>query len=197
MSQSDRDRWNARWREREPAGEPRGPSVWIASLDPVLPRRGRALDIAGGTGRHAMWLAGRGLHVTIADVSEVGLAIAGRAAAAAGVSVDTIEIDLEREPLPPGPWDVVIVFHYLQRSLFSDIAAVLAPGGLLAFCHPTLANLERNARPGPAFLLDPGEAPALVVRSGLEIVSSIETWSETGRHEARVVARRPSAAAHL
>lgn len=191
VSATDRERWNTRWQERSAEGQPRPPSAWIVSLDWIFPRRGRALDLAGGAGRHALWMARRGLDVTIADVSEVGLDLARRAARAAGLALSTVEVDFGDGPVPRGPWDAVVVYHYLQRSLFAGIAAELAPGGLFAFCHPTLANLERHAQPGPRFLLDPGEAPLLIERAGLEIVSSTEMWSESGRHEARVVSRRP------
>ncbi len=88
-----------------------------------------------------------------------------------------------------GPWDLVLCFHYLQRSLFPPIAAALAPGGLLVFCHQTRTNLERHPRPGPEYLLDEGEAPRLA--AGLDIVSHSEGWHEEGRHEAHLVARRP------
>jgi tellurite methyltransferase len=189
VSASDRERWNARWREREREGASSEPSTWVASLDAILPRGGRALDIAGGAGRHAVWLAGRGLAVTLADVSDEGLRLAADAARARGVAIDLARVDLEREPLPEGPWDVVVCVHYLQRSLFPAIASALAPGGLFLFCHQTRANLERHPRPGPEYLLDEGEAPGLV--GGLEIVAHAEGWNDEGRHEARLIARRP------
>jgi SAM-dependent methyltransferase len=188
VSAADRERWNARWLERERDGDRSPPAAWIVSLDPVLPRRGRALDIAGGAGRHAIWLARRGLDVTLVDVSEEGLRLAAAAAGEAGVSIDLRRVDLEAEPLPAGPWDLVLCFHYLQRSLFPPIAAALAPGGLLVFCHQTRANLERHPRPGSEYLLDDGEA--LRLTAGLEIVCHEEGWHEEGRHEAHLVARR-------
>jgi tellurite methyltransferase len=187
VSQEDRERWNARWRERAQAGSE--PSSWVVSLDLVLPRRGRALDVAGGGGRNAVWLARRGLEVAIADVSEEGLGLAAVAARDAGVTIDTLLIDLEEEPLPAGPWDLVLIVHYLQRSLFPAIAAALAPGGLLVFCHQTRRNLERHAQPGPRYLLDEGEGRSLVIGAGLDLVSFSEEWCDD-RHEAHVVARR-------
>jgi len=190
VADKDRERWNARWLERERDGERSTPAAWIVSLDPILPRTGRALDIAGGTGRHAVWLARRGLDVTLVDVSDEALRLAATAAHEAGASIDLRRVDLEAEPLPAGPWDLVLCFHYLQRSLFAPIAAALTPGGLLVLCHQTRANLERHPRPGPEYLLDEGEAPRLA--AGLEIVSHAEGWHEEGRHEAHLVARRPA-----
>jgi tellurite methyltransferase len=190
MSDDDRARWNARYREGAKDHEP---SPFLTGLDDLLPRRGRALDVAGGAGRHALWLARRGLAATLADVSDVALAAAARAAAAEGLPLATAHVDLEREPLPAGPWDVVTVFYFLQRSLFPAIAATLAPGGLLVVAHPTRSNLARHPRPGPDHLLEDGELPSLV--RGLEVVSYEEGWcDDSGRHEARLVGRRPAAA---
>jgi SAM-dependent methyltransferase len=186
MPAADRDKWNARYREGD---APRAPSRVVLAVEALLPHRGRALDVAGGAGRHAIWLAQRGLNVTLADIADEGLALARRAAMDAGVHVETVAIDLESAPLPAGPWDLILCFHYLHRPLYASFAAALAPGGVLLVVQPTKANLERHPRPGPAFLLDQGELPGLV--APLAIERHDEAWLEEGRHEARVVARRP------
>jgi methylase of polypeptide subunit release factors len=85
VSERDREKWDQKYTERGRAT--RETSAFLQSLDAVLPRSGRALDVGGGSGRHAIWLAGRGLDVTIADVSEVGLKLARDDAAAAGVAL--------------------------------------------------------------------------------------------------------------
>src|SRR5213075_3071128 len=65
----DRERWNARWREQ--AGELAPPAAFVVEHTALLPASGRALDVAGGAGRHAVWLARAGLDVTMIDVSDV------------------------------------------------------------------------------------------------------------------------------
>jgi 2-polyprenyl-3-methyl-5-hydroxy-6-metoxy-1,4-benzoquinol methylase len=185
VGEGDRERWNARWREE--AALP-APSAFVVSLDGVLPRRGRALDVGGGSGRHALWLARRGLDVTLADVSDVALERAAAHAREAALALATLRVDLEAGELPPGPWDVVLCAYFLHRPLFPAMAAALAPGGILAVAHATRTNLERHPRPGPRHLLEDGELPGLV--RGLELLRSEEGWLESGRHEARIVARR-------
>lgn len=185
MSENDRIKWNARYRDANPLREPSNVVVAVADL---LPRRGRALDVAGGAGRHAVWLAQRGLDVTVADIADEGLTLAQQAAAAAGVQVETISLDLEAAPFPTGPWDLILCFHYLHRPLFASFAASLAPGGVLLAVQPTAKNLERHASPSAAFLLAEGEMRSLV--APLAIVRYDEGWLEGGRHEARVVARQ-------
>jgi tellurite methyltransferase len=189
MTQSDRERWNARYAEEATIPPP---SPFLLGLDALLPRAGRALDVAGGPGRHALWLARRGLDVTLADVSDVALEIAARAARAEGVALETRLADLEVEPLPRGPWDLVVCTYFLHRPLFAAFPGVLAPGGLLVFAHATRRNLERHPRPGPRHVLEDGELPTLL--GGLEVVRLEEGWHEAGRYEARVVARSPPSA---
>ena len=190
MSDAEKERWDVRYREGAGSTEP---STYLLSLGGLLPATGRALDLAGGRGRHAIWLARRGLDVTLADISEVGLGLARDAAERAGARIRTVAVDLERGPVPPGPWDLVVCFHYLHRPLFQTIPTLLSPGGLFVFCQPTRRNLERHARPGPDHLLEEGELPGLL--GGLEIVRYEEAWLEEGRHEARAVARAPNPSA--
>jgi SAM-dependent methyltransferase len=153
----------------------------------LLPRQGRALDVAGGAGSNALWLSGRALDTTLADISPVALAIARDEAAAAGLALRTLAIDFESEPFPPGPWHLIVCVRFLWRPLFDVFAKELAPNGLLVVVHPTRSNLERHNSPGPHHLLDDGELPGLI--AGLEVMRYEESWSEEGWHEARLVAR--------
>ena len=152
-----------------------------------VPRRGRALDIAGGAGRNAIVLARRGLTTTVVDISDVGLARCTDAGKQAGVRLRTVCLDLEEEKLPKGPWHVVLVFHYLNRLLFPLIEERLAPGGVLIASIATARNRERNEKPPPEHLLDEGELPSLIGVLGL--IHYEEAWRDD-RHEARLVARR-------
>jgi SAM-dependent methyltransferase len=184
MAEADRQRWNTRYREQAPAREP---SAFLRSLASQLPTAGRALDVAGGPGHDALWLARRGLDVTLTDISDVALERATEAAREAGVALRCQRVDLEVEPLPPGPYALVVCQGFLWRPLFAQLPQVLAPGGLFVFAQPTRSNLERHAHPSARFLLEDGELPGLL--QGLEVVSFTEGWTEEGRHEARLVAR--------
>jgi SAM-dependent methyltransferase len=179
----DRQRWNTRYREQAAAREP---SSFLRSLADRLPTTGRALDVAGGPGHDALWLARRGLDVTLTDVSDVALERAAESAREAGLSLRLQRVDLETEPLPPGPYALVLCQGYLWRPLFAEFPRVLAPGGLLVFAQPTRSNLQRHPHPSARFLLEDGELPRLL--QGLDLVSYTEGWTEEGRHEARLVA---------
>jgi tellurite methyltransferase len=186
----DRESWNLRWRERGDAAAP--PSSFVLAQAHHLPPRGRALDVAGGAGRHAVWLAARGLDVTLVDVADAGLELAARRAAAAGVALTLVRTDLDHEELPGGSWGVILVHHFLCRALWHELTAALAPGGLLLLCQPTSVNLERHLSPGPRFLVHPGELEAFARSADVEILHSHEGWNREGRHEAELVVRRMS-----
>jgi tellurite methyltransferase len=181
-----RTSWDNRYRERS---APVAPAAFVTvELAPLIGPPGRALDLAGGAGRHGVWLAERGWSTTMVDTSEVAIALAAERAAQAEVDLRLIHSDLTAETLPEGPWDLVLIVHFLQRDLFSPAIERLADDGLIAFSIATVRNLERRERPPLPFLLQEGEAPSLV--NDLQILHYAEGWSIEGRHEARVVAQR-------
>jgi len=185
MDERVRERWDRRWAGGcHSDGKPPG---WLEGIEAFATARGRALDIASGAGRVALWLAGRGFEVTATDISAVALGRCRALAEAEELSVEVLEIDLESQPLPRGPWDVITCFHYMRREIFRDLRAALSPGGLLVAEIATRRNLERNERPSARFLLELGELRKLL--APLEVVHYCEDWLE-GYHVARGVARR-------
>ena len=188
MVDDARTGWNVRHSVRAHLTEP---AAFVAQSAALLPSSGSALDVAGGTGRNALWLAAAGLTVTLTDVSDVALDLARADAATMELPVDTIRLDLEESGLPDGEWDVIVVHHFLDRSVLHELPDRVTPGGLIIVAHPTVRNLERHPRPGPRYLLAEGELATIVAGwEGMEIVTMDEGWTSEGRHEARVRARK-------
>ena len=190
--ESDEDRgpeprWDARWATR--GSKPQEPAAFVVEAARYLPGTGRALDVAGGAGRHAAWLAARGLEVTLVDVSTVALEHAARLARSRRVNLSLVQRNLEVDGLPSGTWDVILIHHFLDRALLGEVPDALEPEGVLVFCQPTRRNLERHERPGPEYLLKEGELADLVAGLPLDPVVLEESWGIEGRHEARLVAR--------
>ena len=198
MSTEERQRWNKRYRQR--GTRIVQPSRHLLDCEHILPCSGRVLDVGGGDGGNAIWLSQRGLRVTIVDISEVGLTLATDNAYRVGVTVNTHVADLDTEPLPNGPWDVIIKFYFLARSLIPQIIDNLAPGGMFLWVHPTRSNLLRHPRPGARFLLDDGEAEHLIadlaVSGDVRIIECREGWQKTDRHESIVVLERRATEDH-
>lgn len=187
MSNWDRQKWEAKY--ADPAFAPREPSAVLVGLAPLLPAAGRAVDVAGGAGRQAIWLAQRGLQVTLVDISPCALRQAAQRAAAVNIPLTTLEADLD-DPLafPAGPWDLIVSVCFLHRPLFATLRDSLAPGGALVVIQPTRSNLQRHGKPPADFLLEDGELPTLL--AGLTLVHYSEGWQADGRYDAVAVARR-------
>lgn len=152
----------ADWDERYARGEHAGlePSrLLVKAVEHLTP--GRALDVASGAGRHALFLAERGWHVTAVERSRVGIELTRERADERGLTVETHVADLERGEFKfdSEAFDLVCVFYYLQRDLFPSLRASVRPGGrFVAAIHVEDAS---DAPPrNPAFLLKPGELRA-------------------------------------
>ncbi len=185
MADAERERWDRIWRENAHEGE--AAPEWLLEVDAELPRAGRALDIAAGAGRMALYWARRGMEAHAADISAAGLERASVAASREGLELRTHALDLETESLPALAFDAISCFHYLQRDLFAGLGARLEPGGVLVCEISTVRNLERHARPSRRFLLEPNELLRLC--ASLEVVYYREGWLHD-RCQARIVARR-------
>ena len=183
-----RNDWESRYRERDDAIRP--PSRFLVEQLPRLPR-GRALDVACGDGRHALYLARHGWVVDAIDFAHAGLARLLAIARRDGLSVNALQADLEQFPLPRDRYDVVVNTRYLQRGLFDALKASLRRGGVIVFETFIRDQQELGHPKNPAFLLARGE---LARRFGdFEIVVCNEGRCETESGPAflaRMLARR-------
>jgi len=151
--------------------------------------RGRALDLACGTGRDAVFLATEGFDVEAWDVDRDALARAQDLANRNAVTVATRETDLETDgvTLPVARFALVTCFRYLHRPLFPAMAAALAPGGHLVI-ETYRRGQERFGKPRrPRFLLEPGEL--LAAFPTLEVLRYEEPSPPDGPLTARLHAR--------
>ena len=105
---------------------------------------GRALDLACGAGRNAIWLAEHGWQVTAVDRSPFTIP-----------KVDTHVADLEKHEfqIAEASWDLIVVSLYLQRDLFESIKRGLKPGGVAL----VIVLLMEPGHERPFFRAQPGE----------------------------------------
>lgn len=175
--------------DRAPAVPLWRPSPWLAARIADVPR-GRAIDLACGAGREAVFLAMHGFEVEAIDRAPEALEWANALAARHGVTIATRAADLEAEgaTLPRGRYALVTVFRFLHRPLVPAIAAALAPGGHLIY-ETFRSGQERYGRPThPRFLLQPGELERAF--PDLEILAVEESAPAGGPVMARLHARR-------
>lgn len=137
---------------------------WLALNADLISPGARALDVACGAGRHALWLARRGCPVRAVDRDPARIARLAGTAARLGLPIEAQVLDLEAGPvdLGAGAYDLVLVIHYLHRPLVPALIRALAPGGVLIYETFTTEQARRGRPTNPAFLLRPGELPDLV-----------------------------------
>ena len=96
-----------------------------------FPHAGRALDLAAGLGRHALWLAERRWRVSAVDVSEVALGKLRQSADEIKVDIDLVAIDAADFTFEPAGFDLIVLFYHLDPRLFPKIVSAMSPGALL------------------------------------------------------------------
>jgi len=128
------------------------PSPWVGRFIGLVRKDGAVLDLACGSGRHAVMAAGLSHHVTALDRDVSRLT--------ADDALEIIEADLESDapwPLPDRQFDGIVVANYLHRPLFPVLVDSLSPGGVLIYETFSVGN-EKYGRPrNPDFLLRDGE----------------------------------------
>jgi len=161
------------------------PSGWVTRWAHLLEPGMSALDLACGSGRHARWLAVRGLAVTALDRD-------ADAVRPLQALAEVVVADIESGPWPltGRQFDLVLVTNYLWRPLWPQVLGAVRPGGLLVYETFARGN-ETVGRPSrPEFLLEPGE-----------LLSVCRDWRVLGyedgfldvppRFVQRITARRP------
>jgi tellurite methyltransferase len=183
MSTIDRDKWNARYRSGAYT-ERTQPSMLVAEVVPDIastqraaasPGAGaplRALDLACGAGRNALFLASLGYQVDALDISGEALTRGAGIARSRGLAVSWMEHDLDLG-LPRGLWgyDLILIMRYLDLSLVAAACERLRVGGYL-ICEAHLVTRESVIGPrDPTFRVRPGE-----LREAAAALDTVEYW---------------------
>jgi SAM-dependent methyltransferase len=166
------------------------PSQWLRDNLDLIPRGERVLDVASGTGRHALFLASLGWTVHAVDRDAARLQTLASRAAEQHLAVTTEVLDLEAgaPSLGSRAYGAVLVFNYLHRPLMPALVEVVATGGVLIYETFTRRQALRGHPRNPAFLLTDGELPALI--APLDILRSREGEFDGAFVSSIVAARR-------
>jgi SAM-dependent methyltransferase len=201
MSNDDRERWNRRYREGAYLGRTH-PSAWLVESLARLPAPSdgaRALDLACGRGRNALYLARQGWVVRAVDISAVALEALREAAEAEDLRVTCGEWDLEASPgdaagiTPDGPAQLALVIRYANLPLIRAMKDLLCPGGVLIAEMHRVTEQDVAGPGGTRFRVEPEEL--LAAACDLDILHA-----EDGHYGdpdgktvalARLVAQRP------
>lgn len=191
MTQSEAQRWDARYQAELADWLARGPRQLLMEHSGLLPPGGLALDAAAGVGLTSLYLARQGLRVIALDISRVALQAAARAARRHNLPVYPAVYDLAWPWFPPSRFDVILNFHFLERQTFPAYRQALKPGGLLfveTFVRQAHEILDR------AYYLEPDELLSSFSDYELILYEEINLPSKEGlpqRSLARSIARKP------
>lgn len=170
----DANHWNDRYATAEYVWKA-DPNTFLATEAATLPA-GRALDLACGEGRNAVWLADQGWTATGVDFSDVGLDKGRRLAADRGVDVTWVCADATTWIPPDDGYDLVAVC-YLQlpadqrRRAIGVAGRALAPGGtLLVVAHDSTNLTGGTGGPSnPDVLYRPDDVLADLEAAGIDV----------------------------
>jgi len=198
MAEADRDKWNERHRDGYAAHGL--PSAVLRQWIDRIPR-GRALDLACGSGRNALFLAANGFEVDAVDISDVALDLGRQRSRAAGLRVNWIEQDLDR-PLDGSlaeslygadSYTLLLVVRFVDLPLIRRLTDTLAPGGMLVSEQHIVTDAAVGGPSDPAFRLQPGALRE--VAEGLRVLAYEERLVEDPGQQpmalARLVAQKP------
>ncbi len=164
LSRQDREKWNARYAEGAYSDRTHPSPLleeWLPRLV-ILSGPPRAVDIACGNGRNALFLARNGWKVDAIDISEVALKNVAASAEREGLAVNCIPADLESgQPLPPTvlppeTYDLAVVFRYANLALLARLKTSLKTGGYLIVEAHMQTDAEVIGPKSARFRLAPG-----------------------------------------
>jgi len=178
------DDWNDRYRTAELIWTAE-PNRFVAAEVAELPP-GRAIDLAAGEGRNAVWLAERGWRATAVDFSEVAIDKARQLAESRGVEIETVVADITAYEPPPRAFDLVVVAYLHlpepERSFALHHAVdAVAPGGTLVIVGHDESNIEHGygGPQDPAVLASPEQIAAVVAELAITKAERVERVVDT------------------
>ncbi|MCX7602204.1 MAG: class I SAM-dependent methyltransferase [Meiothermus sp.] len=177
--------WDAHYLHQPPLSQP---AFVVAAYAHRLPA-GPVLDLAGGTGRNAFFLARRGHPVFLLEKSRVALEFVQAESNRHRLGIWALEADLEApDPsLPPGPFAGVVNSYFLHRPLLTRLSERLLPGGLVLLEGFTVQEAARRGSLASHYW-QTGEL--LHPPSGLHLRAWAEGWMD-GHHRTWAVWEKP------
>ncbi len=193
---SDKERWNLKY-EGTTYIYGKEPTAFLKEKLSLL-KKGKALVLAMGEGRNAVYLAENGFDVTGVDISEVGIEKCEQLAAERDVEVNSIVADLTDYDMGSEQYDLITNFYFYDKLILPGVVDSLKPGGIFIFetysrDHPKHSKFGPK---NPDYLVKPNEL--LEIFKSLRILYYEDTVNELdeGMHKGkaaliRLIARKP------
>lgn len=159
-SESTKARWNERY-DRDMYIYGKEPVAFLKQKMDGL-KQGKALVLAMGEGRNAVYLAQNGFDVTGVDISEVAIEKCNKLAKERNTMVNAVVADLTDYDMGEGQFDLITKFYYYEPSIFPQIIDALKPGGIFILEQFSIDHLKYREVSGfgprnPDYLIKPNE----------------------------------------
>jgi tellurite methyltransferase len=148
-----------KWNERHAAGQvvEATPCGVLRDFAHLLPKTGKALDLACGLGGNAVFLARAGLDVLGVDLADTAVEKLNAYAQEQSLTLRAEQADVGPGSLKPGTFDVIVVAYFLDRAMSPTIMQALRSGGLLFHQTFTRETADTEGPNNLAYRLTPGE----------------------------------------
>ncbi len=159
-SESTKARWNERY-DRNMYIYGKEPTAFLKQKMDGL-KKGKALVLAMGEGRNAVYLAQNGFDVTGVDISEVAIEKCNELAKERNTTVNAVVVDLTDYDMGEEQFDLITKFYYYEPSIFPQVIDALKPGGMFILEQFSIDHLKyrETSRFGPSnpdYLVKPNE----------------------------------------
>jgi SAM-dependent methyltransferase len=155
-----RSMWDRKYEQGLPSLEKPDP-FFVSTFDRFVsnqfPGGGNALDLAGGIGRHALFLAQRRWSVTVVDISAVAIRMLTQKAQQLDLTMDMLAMDAKEYLFAPDHFDLIVMFYHFDRDTASGVLSTLKPGGLLICKSSVIWKPYEGATPLNLRPLESGE----------------------------------------
>ena len=159
-SEATKARWDQRY-DRDMYIYGKEPAAFLKQKMDGL-KKGKALVLAMGEGRNAVYLAQNGFDVTGVDISEVAIEKCNKLAKERNTTVNAVVADLTDYDMGEAQFDLITKFYYYEPSIFPQIIDALKPGGIFileqfSIDHLKYREISAFGPRNPDYLIKPNE----------------------------------------
>ena len=195
MSNPTQEKWDRVYSDRSNNEQNLSATRVVAENLHLLPAAGKGLELACGLAANSFALAEYGIEMEAWDISPVAAQRVNQMAVQRGIKVTASARDVVANPPAAGEYDVVVVSHFLDRSLVPTIINALKPGGLLFYQTFTRTRVAEGGPKTDDWRLADGELLTLFAPLQPLVYREEGLVGDTGkgfRNEALLVAQKPT-----
>lgn len=153
MAQEDKVKWNKKYQDTQALTKDRNPCKKLPIATKYI-KKGKALDVACGTGRNSIYLSSMDFKIDAIDISEVAIGILDEKDIQ---NINTKVVDLDGYIPEKECYDLIVMSNFLDRELITHLKNSLKKDGILVIETYMHHEINTKKSSNPDFLLKQGE----------------------------------------